>query len=49
MMGKAYQITTHGFTVVIQRLKITPKLKKGKGYKYSKLPKDISTSMKHLE
>ena len=30
-------------------VKVMKKGKRGKGYKYSKLPKDISTSMKHLE
>ena len=30
-------------------VKVMQKGKRGKGYKYSKLPKDISTSMKHLE
>ena len=30
-------------------VKVMKKGKRGKGYKYSKLPRDISTSMKHLE
>ena len=30
-------------------VKVMKKGKRGKGYKYSKLPKDVSTSMKTLE
>ena len=30
-------------------VKVMKKGKRGKGYKYSKLPRDISTYMKHLE
>ena len=30
-------------------VKVMNKGKRGKGYKYTKLPKDVSTSMKHLE
>ena len=30
-------------------VKVIKKQRRGKGYKYNKLPRDISTSMKHLE